>query len=136
MPRTFKPSKKKLIPLLAVAALLIGCEVTEHYNRTKVVTLTTPQPQRAYDSVKLYQNKEEVPGAYEILAIMSVEGKAGEEAQFIKAFLYRAADLGADAVILYRVSLAAGPEGSGGARSFSINPAQDAVYRGEAIHFK
>jgi len=60
--------------------------------------------------VKLYQSKEEVPSSYDVIAIMSVEGKAGEEAQFIKAFLYRAADLGADAVIFYRVSLAAGTE--------------------------
>jgi hypothetical protein len=74
------------------------------------------------------------------MAILSVEGSAGDEAQFIKAFLYRAADLGADGVILYRVSLAAGTQGvlvagHGGGLGLS-SPAQDAVFRGEAIHFK
>src|SRR5438876_11619945 len=99
-----------MIPHLVITALLHGCETTPHYNRTKVVNVGTPLPKKPYGNVKLYQSKEEVPSSYDVIAIMSVEGKAGEEAQFIKAFLYRAADLGADAVIFYRVSLAAGTE--------------------------
>src|SRR5262245_53787653 len=105
--------KKMFIPVLAVALLLVGCESTAHYNRTKVVTVGTSLPKKPYGSVKLFEGKEEVPGKYDVIAIMSVEGNAGEEAAFIKAFLYRAADLGADAVILYRVSLAAGTGGGG-----------------------
>ena len=134
--------KKMLIPVLAISSLLIGCESTPHYNRTKVVSIGTPRPKKPYDSVKLYQSKEEVGASYELIAIMSVEGKAGEEAQFIKAFLYHAADLGADGLILYRVSLASGTEGGGwvvgnkGGFGLPTNPAQDAVYRGEAIHLK
>ena len=134
--------KKTLIPLLVITSLLLGCESTPHYNRTKVVNVGTPLPKKPYGSVKLYQSKEEVPSDYEVIAIMSVEGKAGEEAQFMKAFLYRAADLGADAVIFYRVSLAAGTEGGGwivgkgGGFGLPYNTSQDAVYRGEAIHLK
>ena len=132
--------KKTLIPLLVIASFLLGCESTPHYNRTKVVTFSQPLPKKPYGSVKLYQSKEEVQGSYDVIAMMSVEGKAGEEAQFIKAFLYRAADLGADAVILYRVSLVAGTEGGwivGKSGGFGLhNTTQDAVYRGEAIRLK
>ena len=134
--------KKTLIPLVLVTTLLAGCESTPHYNRTKVVTMGELSPKKPYGSVKLYQSKEEVPGSYDVIAIMSVEGKAGEEAQFIKAFLYRAADLGADAVILHRVSLAAGTEGGGwilgkgGGFGLPYKTTQDAVYRGEAIRLK
>ena len=77
--------KKTLIPLLVIASFLLGCESTPHYNRTKVVTFSQPLPKKPYGSVKLYQSKEEVQGSYDVIAMMSVEGKAGEEAQFIKA---------------------------------------------------
>jgi hypothetical protein len=134
--------RKTYIAVFAVLMLILGCESTPHYNRTKVVTVGTPLPKRPYGSVKLYQDKAEIPGVYDVIAIMSVEGKAGDEAAFIKAFLYRAADLGADAVIFQRVSIAAGVEGGGwaigknGGFGLPVNPAQDAVYRGEAIHLK
>ena len=134
--------KKTLIPLVAVLSLILGCESTPHYNRTKVVTMGAPLPKKPYGSVKFYQSKQEVPGSYDVVAILSVEGKAGEEAQFIKAFLYRAADLGADGVIFYRVSLAAGTDGGGwvvgnnGGFGLPYKTTQDAVYRGEAIVLK
>lgn len=132
-----------ILPLIPLAlSLLPGCESTPHYNRTKVVVIGQTLPKKPYGSVKLYQNKEEIPGAYDTIALMSVEGKAGEEAAFIKAFLYRGADLGADGVILYRVSLAAGVEGGGwiagkgGGFGLPSITSQDAVFRGEAIHLK
>src|ERR1039457_4640879 len=126
--------KTPLIPILAVVSLLLGCESTPHYNRTKVLTLGTPLPKKPYGTVKLYQSKEEVPGNYDVIAMMSVEGNAGEEAAFIKAFLYRAADLGADGMILYRGSIAVGTEGGGwivgknGGFGLPSNTTQDAVY--------
>src|SRR5215469_11034249 len=103
--------KLPLIPLTLVAFTLLGCEATRHYNRTQMVTLQQSLPKKPYGTVKLYQAKEEVPGAYDVLAYLSVEGNAGEEAQFMKAFLYRAADIGADGVIFYRGSLVAGQQG-------------------------
>ncbi len=72
-----------------------------------------------------------------ILAVASL--LLGCESTLIKAFLYRAADLGADGVIFYRGSLAAGTEGGGwlgGGFGRAVKPSQDAVYRGEAIHLK
>lgn len=132
---------KALLLLAAVVALVTGCESTAHYNRTKVVILGPQPPARPLGTVPLYQSKEEVPAPYKVFALMSVEGRAGEEAQFIKAFLYRAADLGADGLILYRVALSAGPEGggwiagNGGGIGGGYSTTHEAVYRGEAIRW-
>jgi hypothetical protein len=56
---------------------------------------------------------------------------AGEESAFIKAFLYRTADGGADGVILYRGNVVAGEQGMGGgakgAFGFLDSPTQDAL---------
>ena len=140
--------RKTIVPFLAVLSFLLGCaESTPHYNRTKVLTFETPLPKKPYGTVKLIQSKtpygsvqDEITGKYDVIALMTVEGRAGEEAAFIKAFLYRGADLGADAIILYRGSVIAGQEGmsvplKNGSIGFE-SPSQDAVYRGEAIHFK
>ena len=134
---------KVCIFLITVALTLVGCqEPTRHYDRTEVVALESPRPKKRYGSVKFYQSKADVPGHYDIIAILSVEGKAGEEAAFIKAFLYRAADLGGDGVIFYRVSVAGGTESGGWTIGFGQNRdsgsplklSQDGVYRGEVIH--
>jgi hypothetical protein len=129
-----------IIPLVAALFFATGCESTPHYNRTKVLALEAPLPKKPYGTVKLFQSKQEVTGKYDVMALMTVDGNPGEEAAFIKAFLYRAADLGADAIIFYRGDVAAGQQGLGGgangAFGFFQSPAQDAVYRAEAIHLK
>ena len=146
---------KILLSLLAAILLTVGCEPVPHYNRVAVASLTgTPSDVpvkmhgkvKPYGSVKLFQSKEEVIGNYDVIAVMSVEGQAGDEAKFITAFLYRAADLGADAIILYRVNLATVTTGSsggfvvgshGGAGWVSPGDTHNqAFYRAEAIHFK
>jgi hypothetical protein len=140
--------KSTLVFILAILSLALGCaEPTTHYNRTKVLTFEKPLLKKPYGTVKLIQSQtpygsvqNEVEGKYDVIALMTVEGHAGEEAAFIKAFLYRAADLGADALILYRGDVVGGQAGmnvavNNGAYGFT-NPSQDAVYRGEAIHFK
>ncbi len=76
--------KATLIPVLAILTLVLGCESTPHYNRTKLVILGTPLPKKPYGTVKLFQSKEEVSGSYDVIGLMSVEGGAGEEAAFIK----------------------------------------------------
>ena len=132
----------RLSALLITACLLAGCESTPHYNRTKVVTLIPGLPKKPVGAIRLYQDKSEVSGSYEIVSILTVEGSAGEEAAFIKAFLYRAADEGADALILYRGTVAAGVEGGGfivnhnGGFGIPGKVIQDAVFRGEAIRMK
>jgi hypothetical protein len=134
--------KKMILPVVAVLSLILGCESTPHYNRTKIVMVGPTLPKKSYGSVKLFENKVDVTGQYDVLALMSVEGNAGDEAAFIKAFLYRAADVGADAIILYRGSVVAGQEGGAwvvgakGGFGLPTNPTQDEVLRGEAIHFR
>ena len=132
--------KKVIIPVLAALSLILGCESTPHYNRTKIVITGATLPKKPYGTVKLFQSKAEVKDSYDVIALMSVEGNAGEESAFIKAFLYRAADVGADAIIFYRGNVVAGQQGIGGGGNgvfgFLESPAQDAVYRAEAIHFK
>lgn len=99
-------------------------------------------PKKPYGSVKLFENKSDVTGQYDVVALMTVEGNGGDEAAFVKAFLYRAADVGADGLILYRGSIAAGQQGGlflaspNGAIGLPTNPTQDEILRGEAIHFK
>lgn len=136
------PSRPVVSALLLAAVLVAGCESTPHYNRTKAVMLGTPGPAKPHGSVGLYESKEAVGAPYEVISMMTVEGHAGEEAAFIKAFLYRAADVGADGLILYRGPVAAGVEGGGliatrkGAFSIPGQLTHEAVYRGEAIRIK
>jgi hypothetical protein len=132
--------RKTLFAAVIALTTILGCESTPHYNRTKIVVVGTTFYKKPYGTVKLFQSKAEVTDAYDVVALLSVEGNAGEESAFIKAFLYRAADVGADAVIFYRGNVAVGQAGlavagNNGAFGFT-NPSQDAVYRGEAIHFK
>ncbi|MGA2867396.1 MAG: hypothetical protein ABSF95_23215 [Verrucomicrobiota bacterium] len=124
--------KKNLIVIAALACLLLGCEVCPHYNRIRVGTLTggpvVALPKKEYGTVKLYQDKSEVTEKYEVIALMSLQGDPGDEPRFIKAFLYRAADLGADGVILYR-GQTRGVSGWYGITGVA------AAYRAEAIRY-
>lgn len=135
-----------VIALLAAALLCsAGCESVRHYNRTKVAVLDgvkkKERQKKPHGTVKLFQGQEEVPGPYDIIAMLSVAGKAGEEAQFITAFLYHGADLGADGVIFYRMNIATTMQGGGGfafgkGGGFGIKSSQEAFYRGEVIRFQ
>ena len=134
--------KKLIPPVLAVAFILVGCgEPCPHYNRTSVVSLTgqaTEIPSKEqgkikpYGSVQLFENKADITKPYEIIAILTVSGNLGEEAKFMKAFEYRAADLGADGVIFYRGVVTPGVNFNG----LFYNSTQNASFRGEAIRFK
>ena len=90
------------IALLFAMSAILGCESTPHYNRTKIVVTGAALPKKPYGTVKLFQSNSEVTSNYDVIALMSVEGSPGDESAFIKAFLYRAADVGADAIILHR----------------------------------
>jgi len=86
-------------------------EPVPHYDRTQVATLTGAPAKvsrkqqgtiKPYGSVKFYARATDVPRPYTTIAILIVKGDPGDEAHFITAFLYRAADLNADAVIMDR----------------------------------
>lgn len=127
---------------LAMVAMLSGCESTPHYNRTKLVMLGAAYEKKPYGTVQLFQSKSDVGRPYDVTAIMSVAGNAGDEAAFIKAFLYRAADIGADGIIFYRGNQMGGTSGGGwiagkyGAFGMPMGSEIDGAYQGEAIHFK
>lgn len=126
--------------LLSACLLFTGCESTPHYNRTQVVELLPGGPKRPHGSAKLWQAKAEVPGPYDVLAILTVSGDAGEEALFLKAFMHHADDLGGDGVLVERVNLAVGQEGgfvlgrNGGFGGTQVS--QNGLYRGEVIRLK
>ena|SRR5438093_5027167 len=131
----------KPVVCILILCALTACESTPHYNRTKIVRLDNgPIVKKPYGSVQLFQAKEEVRQAYDVLARMSVSGNAGDEAAFLKAFLYRAADLGADGLIFERVSFAGGQQGgmiAGRAGGFGFfDSSQDGFWSGEAIRLK
>jgi hypothetical protein len=124
--------KKHIIIIASVACLLLGCEPCPHYNRIRAGSLTggpiPSLPKKPHGEVKLYQDKSEVTEKYEVFAIMSLTGDPGDEPRFITAFLYRAADLGADGVILYR-----GP--AQGVSGWYGSTGVAAAYRAEAIRY-
>ncbi len=134
--------QKLIVPFLAVAFFVVGCgEPCPHYNRTSVVSLIgqpteIPSKERGkikpYGSVQLFENKAEITKPYEVIAILTVSGNLGEEARFMKAFEYRAADLGADGVIFYKGQVTPGLNFNG----LFYNSTQEASFRGEAIRFK
>jgi len=122
---------KNVLALVVVVFLFVGCEPVPHYNRVRVASVTGEPVKvppklwgkvKPYGSVKLLQKRDEVTAPSEVIAIMSVQGERGEEAGFIDAFLHRAADLGADAIILDPPSVAFNQK--------------EGIYRAEAIRFK
>lgn len=132
-----KSMKKCIIGLIPIVFILVGCESCPHYNRTQVAgpngAPVAAAAKKPYGSVKLYQDKSEVPGSYDVIAILSVTGDKNEEPKFITAFLYRAADIGADGVIFHRVgeTVAAVP-----GPFFTTITTMQAAYRGEAIRLR
>jgi hypothetical protein len=133
--------KVLLIPFLAVC-LLVGCaEPVPHYNRVSAASMVgapvkIPPKQygkiKPYGSVKLFMDEKEVTQKYDVIAKMSVSGSAGDEAKFITAFQYRAADLGADAIIFHRGAVTSGVNFNG----FVWSSGQDASFTADAIQFK
>jgi hypothetical protein len=129
--------------LVALSAVLIltGCEPVRHYRRLTVACYTGPvqkyptPPKKPYGSVKVFQTKEDVAEKYEALGMMTCEGEAEEEAAIVNAMLYRAADMGADGLILT-------PPGTGGETATNVRLSwglmpnnSHRAFRAEAIKF-
>lgn len=136
--------KKTTTLSLLSLALLCGCgEPVTHYNRVQVASLTgqpveVPHSKhgkvKPYGSVKTYFNKAEPLSHYEVISLLSVEGEAGDEARFLTAMQYRAADMGADGLIFYRETGMA-TDTVGGLIPSTKNYTRG-VYRGEVIRYK
>jgi len=131
------------VSLLFLAAwLVVGCEPVRHYNRLQVANFSGPtKPTRKpYGTVKIFQTAKEIKHPYEVIGMMSCEGSAAEEAGIINAMLYRAADLGADGVLLNTAT--AGAEDVTGSRiniqygAPMLGNGNQRAYRAQAIRFK
>jgi hypothetical protein len=91
---------KIILSLCVLLSLVVGCEPVPHYNDMRTAALAGPFPKRPYGSVQLYQSFADVTRPYQIIGLLSEEGSPGDEALMIQAMLYKAADLGGDAVVL------------------------------------
>jgi len=103
-PMKTRTAIKTVVLILASISLLSGCgEPCPHYNRLQVAafygsgTPPTPKPRTA---VIPFDTPADVGRPYRPIGFMSCEGSVGEEGGILKAMLYRAADMGADAIIL------------------------------------
>ena len=88
--------------LLLSLILVWGCEATPHYNRLQVATfnMSGPITKKPYGSTVPFETPEDVKQPYEVVGYMSCEGSVSDEGSILKAMLYRAADMGADGIIL------------------------------------
>lgn len=98
-PSSNVPMPRLVCCLVALACLVGACAPVHHYNRLQVAEYTK-LPRKPYHTVKVFQTADDVKRQYEVVGMMSCEGSAGEEAGILNAMLYRAADMGADAIIL------------------------------------
>jgi hypothetical protein len=82
---------------------LCGCEPCPHYDRLQVAAFygtEKPPHRKPRQSIVPFDTAAEVGRPYRVVGFMSCEGSIGEEGGILKAMLYRAADMGADAIIL------------------------------------
>jgi hypothetical protein len=88
--------------LAALFLALAGCEPCPHYNRLQVASFYGPEKsiKKPYGTVRPFYTSDEVKEPYEAIGFMSCEGSVAEEGGILKAMLYRAADMGADGIIL------------------------------------
>jgi hypothetical protein len=93
----------RILFLFLAAFVFSGClEPCPHYNRLQVATFYgAGKPiKKPYGTIKPYYTSADVPHPFEGIAFMSCEGSQGEEGAILKAMLYRAADMGADGILL------------------------------------
>jgi hypothetical protein len=121
-------------------ALIVGCEPCKHYNRLQVVRYMGALPAKPYGTVRPYQTAQEVGRPFETMGFMSCEAPAADEAAVLKAMLYRAADMGADGVLLNPTPLSGGTTAadldSRVGWAAVIGNGDDRAYRAQAIRFK
>ena len=94
---------KTKLTIFLLSLALFGCtEPVPHYDRLQVAVFYGNEvpAKKPYGSVIPYYTQQDVPGKYRAVAFMSCEGNVNEEAAIMKAMLYRAADLGADGILL------------------------------------
>ena len=93
---------KRLIFALACIVVVSGCEPCPHYDRLQVAAFygTVKPHRKPRTAVIPFDTPTKVGRPYRVIGFMSCEGTVGEEGGILKAMLYRAADMGADGVVL------------------------------------
>lgn len=98
---------KRLSILLALACCLsfCGCEPCPHYNRLQVASYCGPVKapealRKPYGTIRPYRSEQEIGRPFEVIGFMSCQGSSAEEGGILQAMLYRAADMGADGLLL------------------------------------
>lgn len=120
---------------------MCGCEPVPHYNRLQVAAYGGRVPRHAYGTVQVFQTPADIKRPFDIVGLMSCEGSAADEAGIVNAMLYRAADLGADGILLNPASNAS-EEVAGNRIEVRIGWAaivgngNQRAYRAQAIRFK
>jgi hypothetical protein len=136
----FAMSKPILTSLLLIA-VVAGCEPCQHYNRLQVVAYAGPATKRPHGTIKPYETGAEVGRPFEVIGLLVCEASAQDETAVLKAMLYRAADMGADGIVLHPAKATA----EGAAASLVdtrsgwatlVGNGSDRGYRAEAIRFK
>ena len=127
--------------LMGVLVLAAACEPVHHYNRLQIASYINGLPRRPYGSVQVFQFADEVKRPYEPVGILSCDGTPGEEAGILNAMLYRAADMGADAIILNGPRVAGDDIGGnrlevGASWVTPVGSNNQRGYRAQAIRFK
>ena len=99
---TPKLSMKNILPLflLAGAALFAGCATTPSASQIRVDRLMEVSPAPKAGPVPVFLGEDDVPGDFDELAELRLDGNAGFRQQAADAFAAKAAALGADAVIV------------------------------------
>lgn len=100
-----KMKLSQIVLFLSAATFLAGCagEPCPHYNRLQVASFYgsgPPPTKKPYGTVIPFDTPSDVKRPYRAIGFMSCEGNVGDEGSILKAMLYRAADMGADGIIL------------------------------------
>lgn len=84
--------------------VLTACEPCRHYNRLQVAAFAGATERKPgtgdRTTVKVFWTLEEVKQSYQVVGLLTCEGDVSEEAAILNAMCYRAADMGADGLLL------------------------------------
>lgn len=132
----------RFLPFIAIAFLLTACEPCKHYNRLSVVSYVGKSERKPYGTIRPYHSESEIGRPYEAAGFMGCEATAGDEAAVLKAMLYRAADMGADGLLLNAPGVASEKLDSDQRLDIRwswmtlIGSGNQRLYRAQAIRFK
>jgi hypothetical protein len=78
--------------------LAVGCTPMAHPNRLRVAPFQTVAA-KPRGGVQVFQQAVDIKRPYKVIALLTTDADAADEAAVLKAMLERAADLGADGLL-------------------------------------